>query len=104
MRMIAPMRKMIFEIVKVVNLENLPKSIEFQVHEDNSSAFLLATQQKVSSRTRHFNVKFHHFWDMVKKGKVKVLRCPTDKQQADYLTKGLVKDTFESCRKLNQGW
>ena len=33
-----------------------------------------------------------------------IVKCPTDKQRADYLTKSLSKQLFESNRKGVQGW
>ena len=37
-------------------------------------------------------------------GHVKISKCSTDEQQADYLTKCLVFEKFEIKRKSNQGW
>ena len=89
MRIIIPMRELILELFDQVSSPRNPSKISFHVHEDNSSAGLLATRHHVSSRNRHFNVKFHHFWQSVKERKIFVESCPTEKQQADYLTKGL---------------
>ena len=104
MRIIGPMRKLLLEILNVIKSSALPSRVSFHVHEDNASTHQLATQHRITSRTRHFNVKYHHFWEMVNKLQVSIERCPMDKQQADYLTKGLVRVTFEIIRKLNQGW
>ena len=104
MRIITPMRSLLLENLRVVQSSKPPSDVKFYVHEDNSSAHLLATQQKVTSRTRHFNVKYHHYWEMVNELKIIVEQCPTDQQKADYLTKGLYKPAFEACRKSNQGW
>ena len=92
------------ELLSSVNAPRLPSNIDMHVHEDNTSAHLLATQHKITSRTRHFNVKYHHFWQMVKELKVIIERCSTDEQRADYLTKGLAIMLYEACRKANQGW
>jgi len=34
--------------------------------EDNRGTMLLATNQRLSGRTRHFNVKYHWFWEAVR--------------------------------------
>jgi hypothetical protein len=74
------------------------------VFEDNNGAFLLATGQRITNRTRFYQVKWHHFWDAVKRGDIEVHKIGTLEQRADYLTKGLTRWAFERIRKLNQGW
>jgi hypothetical protein len=74
------------------------------VFEDNNGAFLLATGQRITNRTRFYQVKWHHFWDAVKRGDIEVHKIGMLEQRADYLTKGLTRWAFERIRKLNQGW
>ena len=59
---------------------------------------------RLTPRNRWYNVRYHHFWSMVDEGIIVVKKVDTNKQRADYLTKGLSKDMFVSCRRLNQGW
>ena len=85
----------------------LPPSLanfETTVHEDNNGALLLATNQKITARTKYFLVKYHFFWDWVKKGDVKIVKVDTKEQIADIFTKGLPRETFEHLRRLLQGW
>ena len=81
-------------------------SFQTVVHEDNTTALGLAVNQKVTSRTKHWCVKFHFFWSYVNnvKNNTRCVKVDTKEQKADYLTKGLTKDVFERCRFLNQGW
>ena len=73
-------------------------------HEDNSSALSLAIDQRgITSCTRHYAVKWHFFWEHVRNGTIEVVKVPTEDQCADYLTKGLVREVFEQCRRLSQG-
>jgi len=65
---------------------------------------LLANNQRITSRTRYFQVKWHFFWDIVKRGEIKVLYIPTDLQKADFLTKMNPREVFERLRKMVQGW
>ena len=117
MRTIIPFRETLVELINEVkavdNKGNYPfgtndvlKKFPTVIYEDNSTALSLAKKQKVTSRTKHWCVKFHFFWSYVnhKEKNTTCVKVATDKQKADYLTKGLTKDKFENCRKLNQGW
>ena len=117
MRTVIPLRETLLEMIDQVKAvdthgkrpfgpkEKLLKFPTF-VYEDNSAALSLAVNQKVTSRTKHWCVKYHFFWTYVKdeSKNTKCVKVATDKQKADYLTKGLSKVAFESCRHLNQGW
>ena len=77
-----------------------------RIYEDNAAALNLAVNQKVTSRTKHWSVKFHFFWHHVNDSELNItcLKVDTKNQRADYLTKGLTRDLFEHCRCQNQGW
>jgi hypothetical protein len=117
MRAVIPIRETMLEIIEVVDMidsegvrpfGNKADLSQFRtrVYEDNSSALALANKQKVTSRTKHWCVKFHFFWSHIndKTKNMDCLKVETKEQRADYLTKGLTKDAFEHCRNLNQGW
>ena len=117
MRTLLPIQEMVLELVANVELvDNMgseifgtrTKVLEFEttVYEDNTAALSLANNQHVTSRTKHWCVKFHLFWDHIndKSKNLSVVKVETRKQKADYLTKGLTKDLYENCRRLNQGW
>jgi hypothetical protein len=108
---------MVFELLSNVELVDdkgaevfgtRAQALEFEttVYKDNAAALSLANKQQVTNRTKHWCVKFHFFWHHVndESNNLKVVKVETTKQKADYLTKGLSKDLFENCRKLNQGW
>eukprot|EP00804_Cyclotella_cryptica_P018385 CCRYP_020371-RA/>CCRYP_020371-RA protein AED:0.38 eAED:0.31 QI:0/-1/0/1/-1/0/1/0/111 len=69
-----------------------------KVFEDNLGALELAQLPKLHPRTKHINICYHHFWEHIRLGliKVKVLPISTDDQIADALTKPLAQNTF--CR------
>ncbi|HEY9815754.1 MAG TPA: hypothetical protein V6D20_08140, partial [Candidatus Obscuribacterales bacterium] len=85
-------------------------SISSRVFEDNNAALQLAVNQRITNRTRHYLVKWHHFWSHVKPTdggddpEIRVLRVETQLQDADYLTKALSRETFEANRLRVQGW
>ena len=117
MRAVIPVRETLLEMITKVDMINSKlrnpfgsrnELIKFPTvfYEDNSTALSLAINQKVTSRTKHWCVKFHFFWSYINEdnNNTKCERVSTDKQKADYLTKGLSKDKFLNCRHLNQGW
>uniref|UniRef100_A0A7S4AV79 Reverse transcriptase Ty1/copia-type domain-containing protein n=2 Tax=Pseudo-nitzschia australis TaxID=44445 RepID=A0A7S4AV79_9STRA len=111
LRALIPIRSMVTD---TLNFLHLPSSQHPEVHctvfEDNQGAYLLATNQRLSVRTKYFCVKHHFFWSYVydkrrnPDGWLVVVKSSTDLQNADMLTKGLVCHLFESNRLRVQGW
>lgn len=101
-------------VTGILDFLTLPSSTKPEVHatvfEDNQGAYLLATNQKLSVRTKYFCVKHHFFWSYVyheeknPDGWLVIVKCPTELMNADYLTKGLVRQIFEANRLRIQGW
>ena len=86
---------------------DIPKSnseIYCTVFEDNSGAIEMATHHKYRPRTKHLNVKLHHFRDYVSRGEVIVKPISTKYQPADLLTKGLNEEGTTRHRKTIMGW
>lgn len=105
MRTLLPLRYMLVEVVTALRLPpQFTSTIQCRVFEDNNGALLLATKQRITNRTKYFLVKWHFFWSHVQNGEIKVLKIDTKEQWADYLTKGLSRETFEHIRRLVQGW
>ena len=84
-------------------MEGKPK-VHCRVFEDNSGALIMATEHKARPRTKHLNVKYHHFRDQVVKGDILVHAIDTTLQCADLLTKPLNEDQVKRHRKFIQGW
>jgi hypothetical protein len=84
-------------------LNEMPK-IYCKVFEDNSGALEMATIFKYRPRTKHLNVKLHHFWDYVTRGDISIHPIDSAMQQADYLTKSVNYDTLNQLRPLVMGW
>ena len=105
MRSLLPLNALLKEVAIAVRLPaNAIATIKCTVFEDNNGALLLATNQKISNRTKHFLVEWHFFWEHVQEGVVQVVKIDTKDQQADFLTKGLSRELFETNRKSVQGW
>ena len=110
-RALLPIREMTTQVLSFLKLPSTnPTEMHCYFYEDNQGAYLLATNQRITSRTKYFNVKYHFFWSYVHHpernpdGFIVIVKIPTDTQRADYLTKGLGRTKFESNRKLVQGW
>ena len=74
-----------------------------EVFEDNNGALTITTTQRLTPRSKYFLVKYHHFWEAVRDGNVKVSKDETGMQNADFLTKGLPQETFQANRHRVQG-
>ena len=79
-------------------------SVFCKVFEDNSGAYELATTPKLRPRTRHINVKYHHFRHYVHRKLISIFRVDTKDQRADFLTKQCSHELFRKFRKLVLGW
>ena len=75
-----------------------------RVFEDNSGALEMARVHKYRPRTKHMNVKYHHFRDYVSRGVVKLYPIRTNAQPADILTKPVPKEILQRHRKSLMGW
>jgi hypothetical protein len=96
---------MLEELVQGLKLDNsVNGTVTCCAFEDNQGALLLANNHRLSPRTRHFNVKYHWFWENVDNEDLSVQSCGTREQRADGFTKCLVRELFELNRKVNQGW
>ena len=100
-RALIPLKTLIDDALLFHNMPGMEMpSMVCKIFEDNQGAYLLATNQRISSRTKYFNVKYHFFWSYVydaeknPKGWIRIIKCPTDQMNADYLTKGLARVIF----------
>ena len=81
--------------VMVLHFRNLLESMNEKqeqatvMFEDNSGAVSLSRTAKITPRTKHIDVKFHHVRSLVADGVVDVTYIKTELQRADILTKSL---------------
>jgi hypothetical protein len=105
-RELLPMCELFQEIGTALKLKcALPTILHSTVFEDYNGALSLATSPKISPRTQHIAVKYHHFRSKigVEKGIV-IQRIDTTNQKADIFTKGPGATQFAHIRKLIMGW
>jgi len=106
MRQVIAYKLLIEEIIKVFRVDGLSTEICTQVFEDNQGALYLATNQRLTNRTKYFHVKWHHFWSHVgpEPPKIQIGKIDTTRQKADFLTKALPREVFERNRNQVQNW
>ena len=75
-----------------------------RVFEDNSGALEMAKVHKFRPRTKHINVKYHHFRDYVCRGDVDLFPINTTNQPADMLTKPVNTNILKRHRMKIMGW
>ena len=106
MRDLLPMRRLLQEVGRVLELAFAKPAILYStVFEDNNGALSLAQSPKITPRTKHMAVKYHHFRTSVGVDKgILIEKIDTDVQKADIFTKGLATDKHQGLRKLLMGW
>lgn len=67
-------------------------------YEDNQSTIKIVSNPKDSGRLKHVDVKHFYVRELVEKGCIKIDYIPTNKQQADILTKSLPAPAFRNLR------
>jgi hypothetical protein len=105
-RELLPMRELFQEVGTALQLKcAMPTILYSTVFEDNNGALSIATSPKISPRTKHIAVKYHHFRSKIGIDKgIIIQRIDTTEQKADIFTKGLGAQQFAHIRKLVMGW
>jgi hypothetical protein len=98
MELLKELRKMNFPI------ETAQARVHCRVFEDNSGALEMAKIHKYRPRTKHLNVRLHHFRDYVERQEISIHAINTKDQPADFLTKALNEDTLQRHRMTVLGW
>jgi hypothetical protein len=103
LRAFIPIKYILEEIIAKLEVGET-RVITSRVFEDNVACFLLATIQRLTSRTRYYHCQYHWFWQLYRDGHFSIHRISTDEMLADGFTKGLSKVPFVNHRKQLQGW
>ena len=89
----------------------LPQTMQPKFHckvfEDNSGAIHLATgvkHPKMRPKTKHINIKYHHFHNKVMDGTFAIHQVATEDMLADILTKNCTEAILLALRPLIMGW
>ena len=78
--------------------------INMILYQDNKSAIILQENGRMSTgkRSRHLNIRYFFVTDVIKKGLLKVMYCPTGDMIADFFTKPIQGGDFKKFRNLVQ--
>jgi len=79
-------------------------AVHTRLYEDNSGAIEIMKVPKVRSRTKHLNVKYHHYREAVRKQRIKIFKIESECQPSDMLTKSLSPPLFLKHRNYMMGW
>jgi hypothetical protein len=99
----------IIELLKEMKMRGYPIStaqakVHCRVFEDNSGALEMAKVHKYRPRTKHLNIRLHHFRDYVERHEISIHAIATEDQPADYLTKALNETQLAKHRQTVMGW
>jgi Reverse transcriptase (RNA-dependent DNA polymerase)/GAG-pre-integrase domain len=105
LREVLPLMRLVEELSEAgFHVHTGTPEVRCKVFEDNVGAMTMAQTPRMRPRTKHLNIKYHHFRDAVEQGKVTIHQIGTLDQQADIFTKPLSVELFVKFRKLIMGW
>ena len=87
-----------------INVGTTTPTVKCTLFEDNSGALALSKAPAMRPRTKHINVKYHHFRTHVANGTIDIQKVNTLDQWADMLTKANDVKTLKRHRKATMGW
>ena len=105
LREVIPIMEFMKEMKKLgMPISKTKPKVHCKVFEDNSGALEMAKVHKYRPRTKHLNVKYHHFRDYVERDEISIHKIDTGEQLADYLTKPVSQEILEHLRPKVMGW
>ena len=107
LRTVIPIMRLLNELQRngfQVAPTNGTAAVHCRVFEDNSGALEMAKVHKFRPRTKHMNVRLHHFRSYVEDGSITIHPIASEDQLSDYLTKPLNVSTLKPLRKQILGW
>ena len=104
MRDIIPFLDQLNELDSVFQQDSPKPVIHCKLFEDNNGALELAKAPRYRPRTKHIAIKYHHFREHVRSGKVSIHAIDTNEQIADQFTKALPSPLFKYLRSKLIGW
>ena len=87
-----------------IKMVTMNPRIYCEVYEDNSGSFAISKEHKYRLRTKHLNIKLHHFQKYVNNNEIDILPINTDDQPADIFTKPLAEPLLVKHQKFIMRW
>lgn len=105
LREVIPLMRLIKEMKESgFDLPIATPEVHCKVFEDNNGCLEMAQTPKMRPRTKHLNIKYHHFRGAVAEKLITIHRVGTEEQMADVFTKPLGPTLFERFRMMIMGW
>ena len=86
-------------IRKLLTYLNMEQTGSTQVFVDSQAAISIASNPVFHGKTKRFKIKFYFLREIQHDGEVTLIHCKTKVQNADILTKALLRARFEFLRK-----
>ncbi len=104
LRDLIPMHTIIHELHSICQISITSANTHSTVFEDNKGCIDLIAAPTMHPRTRHIAIKYHHFWEHVRSGQIRIKWISTDDQLADIFTKPLPLQKYTTLRNRLLGW
>lgn len=85
-------------------IQSSQAQVHCKVFEGNTGALEIAKVRKFRPRTKHLNIRLHHFRLYVDSKEISIHKIDTTEQPADFPTKPLNKELLQKHRKMAMGW
>jgi Reverse transcriptase (RNA-dependent DNA polymerase) len=89
---------------KGFDVPNCTPKVHCRVFEDNSGALEMANVHKMRPRTKHLNIKYHHFRQYVNSGDIVIQKIDSKDNVSDMLTKAQPFSLLRQHRLSILGW
>jgi hypothetical protein len=86
------------------NISDTIPTVKCKAFDDNMGAIEIALVPKMRPRTKHINVKYHHFRQYVDNGDILIQHVTSENQVADFLTKMSESTLFHKHCEAVMGW
>jgi hypothetical protein len=96
--------KQTYPLAKLLNEIGAIPSLQFIVHEDNEASIIISyAGEGRTTKAKSFRVRYDFLKQLLEDGTIIIKHCKTADMIADYLTKGMVGETFTRLTTIAMG-
>ena len=96
--------KQTYPLAKLLNEIGAIPSLQFIVHEDNEASIIISyAGEGRTTKAKSFRVRYDFLKQLLEDGTIIIKHCKTADMIADYLTKGMVGETFTRLTTVAMG-